>query len=225
MNSTKTAAGSDSVKFIGEKGIGFKSVFKVADVVWVKSGHYSFKFDKRMPLGMITPEWSDFPRDSQSGFTSILLQISPGINEGAIVRELQALEPRILIFLNRLRTINIKIENDQGPPEVEQLIRQDIDVQGDTYQRLTLQKGGNITSYLVTRHTIPGLPSSPKRPGQSSSEILLAFPVLPHGSADTPTQQVCAFLPIRDYGFKVSNFTLGPFVLRHAKFGTVLDSG
>ena len=39
--------------YIGEKGIGFKSVFKVADVVWVKSGALSFKFDKSKPLGMI----------------------------------------------------------------------------------------------------------------------------------------------------------------------------
>lgn len=29
-----------------EKGVGFKSVFKVARVVWIRSGHYSFKFVK-----------------------------------------------------------------------------------------------------------------------------------------------------------------------------------
>ena len=39
--------------YIGEKGIGFKSVFEVADGVWVKSGAMCFKFDKSKPLGMI----------------------------------------------------------------------------------------------------------------------------------------------------------------------------
>ncbi len=46
--------------FIGEKGIGFKSVFKVANVVHVASGHYQFKLDRREPLGMILPRLSTF---------------------------------------------------------------------------------------------------------------------------------------------------------------------
>ena len=47
---------------IGEKGVGFKSVFKIADVVWIKSGYYSFKLDKSQPLGMITPLREQFPK-------------------------------------------------------------------------------------------------------------------------------------------------------------------
>ncbi|KAK6410617.1 hypothetical protein LTR95_018195, partial [Oleoguttula sp. CCFEE 5521] len=35
--------------YIGEKGIGFKSVFKVADVVSIQSGAVSFQFDKTKP--------------------------------------------------------------------------------------------------------------------------------------------------------------------------------
>lgn len=42
--STKKAAGGRK-GYIGEKGIGFKSVFKVADVVRVASGCYEFKFN------------------------------------------------------------------------------------------------------------------------------------------------------------------------------------
>lgn len=45
----------NSTRYIGEKGIGFKSVFKVAHTVWIKSSHYSFKFDRREKLGMIAP--------------------------------------------------------------------------------------------------------------------------------------------------------------------------
>ncbi|KIM82107.1 hypothetical protein PILCRDRAFT_88871 [Piloderma croceum F 1598] len=45
---------------IGEKGIRFKSVFWVADAVYICSTDYMFKLDKNVELGMITPSWSDW---------------------------------------------------------------------------------------------------------------------------------------------------------------------
>jgi HSP90 family molecular chaperone len=57
-----TKAGADhATRYVGEKGIGFKSVFKVADVVWILSRGYSFKFDKNARLGMIAPVGQTFP--------------------------------------------------------------------------------------------------------------------------------------------------------------------
>lgn len=44
---------------IGGKGIGFKSVFKVADMVWVSSGNATFRFDRDSVLGMNVPIWRD----------------------------------------------------------------------------------------------------------------------------------------------------------------------
>ncbi|GAB1316803.1 hypothetical protein MFIFM68171_07013 [Madurella fahalii] len=52
--STKKRPG-DATSCFGEKGIGFKSVFRVADVVWVSSLAYNLKFDSRSQLGMIHP--------------------------------------------------------------------------------------------------------------------------------------------------------------------------
>ena len=47
-----------SAGYIGEKGIGFKSVFKAANVVYIRSREYSFKFDVNDPIlkdfGMLT---------------------------------------------------------------------------------------------------------------------------------------------------------------------------
>ncbi|EMT62837.1 hypothetical protein FOC4_h10017656, partial [Fusarium odoratissimum] len=48
-------------RYIGEKGIGFKSVFKAADVVKIASGYYEFRFDRRESLGMVLPIASPFP--------------------------------------------------------------------------------------------------------------------------------------------------------------------
>ncbi|KAN0136170.1 hypothetical protein V8E53_006030 [Lactarius tabidus] len=44
-------------RFIGEKGIGFKSVFTVANEMHLSSGPYSFHFDRTAQLCTITPVW------------------------------------------------------------------------------------------------------------------------------------------------------------------------
>lgn len=75
--STKSGKTSDG-EYIGEKGIGFKSVFKVADVVWISSRDFTFKFDKTKFLGMVAPVWETFPEKTQPGCTSIYLQLSKG---------------------------------------------------------------------------------------------------------------------------------------------------
>ncbi|TRX89111.1 hypothetical protein FHL15_010028 [Xylaria flabelliformis] len=40
---------------IGEKGIGFKSVFRIAEAAYITSGYYSFKFTTEESLGMLAP--------------------------------------------------------------------------------------------------------------------------------------------------------------------------
>ena len=73
--------------YVGEKGIGFKAVFKIADIVWVKSRALTFQFDKNKPLGMIAPEWTDFPTNPLvSERTMFRFRItrakSPGLGKG-----------------------------------------------------------------------------------------------------------------------------------------------
>ncbi|KAH6898099.1 hypothetical protein B0T10DRAFT_535063 [Thelonectria olida] len=70
-----------SAECIGEKGIGFKSVFKVASVVYISSGNFSFKFDSSEPIGMIAPIWSHFPEPTSRGLTSFYLVLSGGQQE------------------------------------------------------------------------------------------------------------------------------------------------
>ncbi|KAK5123899.1 hypothetical protein LTR85_002095 [Meristemomyces frigidus] len=98
--------------YIGEKGIGFKSVFKVADVVWVKSGAMSFTFDKNKPLGMIAPEWTDaFPPTSISERTMFCFKIPNQDDRGIVRANLLELKPELLIFLRQLRNIDVKVQN------------------------------------------------------------------------------------------------------------------
>ncbi|RYP75521.1 hypothetical protein DL771_002406 [Monosporascus sp. 5C6A] len=74
--STKNSTASGQKGYIGEKGIGFKSVFKVADVVHIASGSYEFKLDRNEPIGMILPIPSHFPSaDRIADHTQFLLQL------------------------------------------------------------------------------------------------------------------------------------------------------
>lgn len=183
-------------------GIGFKSVFKVADIVWISSGDYFFKFDKNTQLGMIAPIWADFPVDIKPGHTSFYLQLSSGYNERELIKELQSLSPQLLIFLRKLRQINVKVVG-QGGTWQSTLTRTDgHGSSGETV--IHLQQNDTLLRYIVTTHIAKTLPVEPKRPGVSESEILLAFPLDEGREPKLDPQQVYAFLPIREYGFEVS---------------------
>jgi hypothetical protein len=71
--------------------------------------------------------------------------------------------------------------------------------------------------YKIIRHAISGLPQETKRPGCHTSQIVLAFPLGDFDGPSMVSQNVYAFLPIRDYGFKVSNFiTAKRFPAKHS---------
>ena len=212
-----TKAGlNDSTRYISEKGIGFKSVFKAADVIWISSGDYAFKFDKREPLGMITPIWTQFPKDTIPGCTSFYIQFSAGYNRQELIHDIRSLDPRMLISLRRLRKLNLKVIQD-GKTWETKFSRTDT----VTNERLVvvLSQDDTYLQYLVRKHAVDGLPREEKRPECSRSEILLAFPLTdPTQPPKLSSQNVYAFLPIRDYGFMVSN----PFCNRGALILTLI---
>ncbi|KAF8849225.1 hypothetical protein BDZ45DRAFT_240473 [Acephala macrosclerotiorum] len=192
--------GDPSTRYVGEKGIGFKSVFKAADVVWISSGNYSFKFDKSKQLGMIAPIWDDFPAPVKPGFTSLYLQLSENYNRRGLVQELKALDSRLLIFLRRLRSITVSITERIG------LIHK---TWNSTFSSLEMGKNltrliqnGKVCDYIITRHQVPNMPRESKREGVTSSEIILGFPITEDNQPKRESQQAYAFLPIRDYGFE-----------------------
>jgi len=200
--STKSGKTSDG-EFIGEKGIGFKSVFKATDVVWISSREYTFKFDRKEFLGVVTPIWADFPESTQPGYTSIFLQLSESFEEETLVQELLTFDTNILIFLRRIAEINIRV-NRQDEQVWEKKIEKTENWQGT--DRLTLLKvGEHSLQYLIRSHVIKDLPKERKRPNWTQTKILLAFPILDF--LEQPQfipQNVCAFLPIRNYGLKVT---------------------
>ena len=109
--STKAGKADGSAHYVGEKGIGFKSVFRVASVVWILSGPYSFKFDKNTTLGMVAPIWDEnFPGSKRSGYTSFFLQLEPTCDVETLATDLIALD-RSVIFLRKLQRIKVKLHH------------------------------------------------------------------------------------------------------------------
>jgi hypothetical protein len=201
--STKSGKTSDG-EYIGEKGIGFKSVFKAADVVWISSSAFTFKFDRTKFLGMVTPVWEEFPEATQPGHTSIYLKLSNGYEEDTLMKELLAFDINILIFLRHIREISIRVSCGDDLACETRLWKTESQQASD---RVVILHARETTSrYLIRTHTIKDLPKELKRLNWSQTKILLAFPIT--GFTEQPrleSQSVYAFLPIRDYGFKVGD--------------------
>ncbi|KAK3360775.1 hypothetical protein B0T25DRAFT_133644 [Lasiosphaeria hispida] len=200
--STKTRVGGRGQQMTGEKGVGSKSVFKVADVVWIRSGNYSFKFDRGERLGMIAPIWTEFPMAAEKNCTSILLEVSKGCNEPELIEAIRNFDHRSLVFLRRLKALTLSVAEQPGKAWESTVTRLDeVDADGGQ-ETVHLQQDGSSQRYLIARHALGELPYEPKRSGLTEPEIRLAFPIARDGLPHVVPQQVYAFLPIRDYGFK-----------------------
>jgi hypothetical protein len=198
--SSKAGAGV-STQYVGEKGIGFKSVFKASNVVWVTSREYEFKFDKNVKMGMIAPILDDFPATKRAKWTSFYLQLASDYNVQELIDDLDALDARLLIFLRRQRTIVVTIYEVDKPMRTKKLTRTEGLIEGK--EAIHLSQDEIPMSYIAMRHRARNLPSEQRRDGVSESELLLAFPLDENNEPKLDSQQVYAFLPIRDYGFKV----------------------
>lgn len=209
--STKTLG--ESKGYIGEKGIGFKSVFKAADVVYINSPPYTFKFDTRAVagqdhLGMLAPTWFN-PSTSDYVFpfqTHIKMQLSASCNTQLLENELASIDPAILLFLLKLKRLEIAFLSKPS----KTFTRQDM----PGIPNVKISKNVAATRlfpapldvsyfYFVHRFTASRLPHDSRRAGITSSEIVLAFP-LQNGEPYITSQLVYAYLPLRDFGFRVS---------------------
>ncbi|RMY05763.1 hypothetical protein D0868_06234 [Hortaea werneckii] len=224
-DSTKKVDGG-AKGFIGEKGIGFKSAFKVADRVWVKSGALSFMFDKDKRLGMIAPEWADIPEQKLiQDRTVFCFRIPEAKHRRGVRGDIVQLKPALLLFLRKLRTIHVTVQDDNGDTMLAcRLSRADDSVSGtrrtilqrDTTVNRPHKYGKNKPStakegFLVFQSTVKNMPAETKRHGVSETELLMAFPVDGDMKPFLRNRDTFNFLPIREYGL---SFVLqGDFML------------
>lgn len=201
--------------YIGEKGIGFKSVFKVAKKVHTQSEPYSFSFtyshgaeDAEDGLGMITPvqeEYCEVPGNVQTRFTLTLIAQSDFDKRA---EDLKSIPDSLLLFLTKLRKLKLQIQDPSGDmTEVIYSYRHDAEQGLDVIVREELTNGEldseRESLFRVSKRDITNLPDDKQREGIDEASVVLAFPVDKRGHPVLESQQVYAYLPLRNYGFQV----------------------
>ena len=177
----------------GEKGIGFKSIFKAVTSVHVSSNGYTFELDRRRPCGMVVPLWKDFPAHLKNpGHTQFLLKFSSFGNQRQVLSEITSLDPKTILFLRKLRRIETIID---GVTRV--IVRDDDQRYGVPTATLRIQTAATMSvhqEYLLVRKIVKVTVPNQKRQGLTTTQIVLAFPM---SSIEGEPQRAYNFLPIR----------------------------
>lgn len=177
--------------YVGEKGIGFKSVFVVSNQPHIFSAGYQFRFqeepDTKAELGYIIPYWvSEKPRSLQeySGKTCIVLPLKKGKYE-KVAKELKFIAKETILFLSKLQGLTIQIE-DQKPIEV---------VRDDSKRPLVqFLEGENFAEFWVSEKTfrVPSDLYEKKRIDINDRRVSVAFPF---SDKEKFAKNIFAFLP------------------------------
>ena len=201
--------------YIGEKGIGFKSVFKIARRVHVQSEQYSFAFDYNhdLPdggLGMVTPLPEEYFQLPDGIRTRMILSLRADCNRDDLFHEFNNLPDTFLLFLDKLKKLSLRIERP-GEDPVEKVYT--ISTEN---KRATITKAvGGVEDHFyfwVARTPVENMPKDDKRvikkDGQivqwiTKADVVLALQLDKDDVPIADPQHVFAFLPLRKVGFKV----------------------
>lgn len=103
--------------YIGEKGIGFKSVFKVTKSPYIYSNGYRVRFQdeiNEIGLGYIVPEWvENVPKVATNDHTTIILPLNNGkIGFSEVSRMMSEFTPETILFLSKIRQLRFHVEGE-----------------------------------------------------------------------------------------------------------------
>ncbi|KAF8016182.1 hypothetical protein BT93_H1638 [Corymbia citriodora subsp. variegata] len=219
-NSTKKA----SAGYIGKKGIGFKSVFRVTDAPEIHSNGFHVKFDiSEGQIGIVLPtvippldhnvlskltSANSDQFDTSYWKTCIVLPFRSDLSEGTgrnnVISMFSDIHPALLLFLHRLRCITFRNLHDDS------LVVMRKETSGNGIIRVSY--GKEEMNWFVACKKLHG---NIGRCNFQTTEIALAFGLKESTDGNyipcLDMQPVFAFLPLRTYGLK---FILqGDFVL------------
>ncbi|KAM5569559.1 protein NO VEIN-like [Rosa sericea] len=220
-NSTKKGS---SAGYIGQKGIGFKSVFRVTDAPEIHSNGFHIKFDtSEGQIGLILPTVvppcnlelfrqltsSDIDKpDCYCWKTCIVLPFRSKVSDGTVLNHIMNmfsdLHPSLLLFLHRLKCIRFRNLIDDSLTVMRK------EIVGDGIVKVS-HGNSKMTWFVVSQK----LHSDNLRSDVQTTEISIAFTLKESDKGiyrpDIGQQPVFAFLPLRTYGLKF--IVQGDFVL------------
>lgn len=182
--------------YIGEKGIGFKSVFIISDEPHIFSNGYQFKFRQKNSnekLGFIVPYWVDEKFDFiEESKTNIILPIRTTMRSE--VNKFNDFDHSLLLFMKKLKKIEIN--------NISKKICVDRKDRGNNIE-LSINGKNEIWKLVKQQIEIPKTLVEDKREKINSTELVLAFPLDESLNAKTDNKyNIFAFLPVRNYGFR-----------------------
>ncbi|KAL7954137.1 hypothetical protein V8C34DRAFT_320194 [Trichoderma compactum] len=204
--------------YVGEKGIGFKSVFMAASKVHIESGHFSFFFQHKrgdQGLGMISPVWEEPQNDQPYPGTRMALELGDGYNPipsfqyQIILDQFNSLNESILIFMRNIEEIRISIFDDEENLERSNTFsRERINehlIRLTKVSETAIGMDSSFRDYYIFKHTIDGLDKNVNRTyseyeektkAYASAEIVLGFPLT---EESVPIQAGFTFLINSDF--------------------------
>ncbi|XP_045787926.1 uncharacterized protein LOC123883230 [Trifolium pratense] len=232
-----TKKGNRSCGYIGEKGIGFKSVFLISDQPYIFSNGYQIRFNEspcpHCSLGYIVPEWVEEKptlldikqiyggsKDSLST-TTIVLPLKPD-KVNPVKQQLSSIHPEVLLFLSKIRHVSVREDNDDPKKNSVTTVSISSEVNFVTVKNMNaesytihLSVGENsnvdeeVCSYYMWKQKIPVKLENvvERRSGLEEWVVTLAFPHHERFHKDKSLPGVYAFLPTE----MVTNF---PFIIQ-----------
>ncbi|PWA45853.1 DNA binding,ATP binding protein [Artemisia annua] len=115
--------------YIGEKGIGFKSVFLITAQPYIFSNGYQIKFNekpcKHCNVGYICPEWVEndptlsaiqrvYGSATSLPTTTLVLPLKPE-KVKPVKDQLSSIHPEVLLFLSKIKRLSVREDNNEDP--------------------------------------------------------------------------------------------------------------
>lgn len=191
--STKTKAQG----YIGEKGIGFKSVFRISSKPYIFSNGYRFclpEKDQETGLGYIVPLWVEkLPDVIDQSKTNIILPLDKrDFGYDKIKEMLMDIMPETILFLSKLKGIEIIagkkykisiLKDDSKLPLVKILVSRN-NKKAKIYKFLLYTKSFEKPSHI----------NPEKRQNINDREVSIAFPL---DKENESAGKIFAYLPVR----------------------------
>lgn len=206
-------------QFIGEKGLGFRSVFKITNTPCISSNGYKFYFDKQLSYEkpFLLKDYQKLLPDEFKSYVNTAIFLSYSILSDEI-SELEydfqsKIKPKLILFLKKLNSISI-IKNNQKYMFIEKE-----NVKSENFELSKLKDNDNKQEFFITRKTINVSDlNEEKRKGIQEREIVLAYPK----ELEESSNNMFAFLPT-DINSRL-NFTIQADFLLDTSRGHLLEN-
>ncbi|KAL4949538.1 hypothetical protein BDW69DRAFT_188227 [Aspergillus filifer] len=199
-----TAGGSTKTGQIGEKGIGFKSVFRVAHKVIIQSGPFCFSLQHRAGdngLGMIAPVSEAHEVSNDDSLTPMRTRITLFTLEPELYARIRStvrkIPPSTFAFLSKIKAVRFEFYD---PVLSMEFVNFQQDFEGTSSSCSKFKRDEvEINNFYCFKKQVLGLPARESRPSPEKVEIVLAFPRDNQVQLNTQPSAY-AYLPLRGVG-------------------------